>query len=47
MGHLDEEVMAQVNNAIAVSFGLHEGVRSSPHDMPGAAASVEPNQAKG
>ena len=27
MGHLDEEVMAEVNNAIAVSFGLHEGIR--------------------
>ncbi len=27
MGHLDESVMEEVNNAIAVSFGLHEGVR--------------------
>ena len=27
MGHLDEDVMAEVNNAIAVSFGLHEGFR--------------------
>ena len=27
MGHLDEEVMEEVNNAIAVSFGLHEGLR--------------------
>lgn len=27
MGHLDDAVMAEVNNAIAVSFGLHEGVR--------------------
>lgn len=27
MGHLDETVMAEVNNAIAVSFGLHEGIR--------------------
>ena len=27
MGHLDEEVMVEVNNAIAVSFGLHEGIR--------------------
>ena len=40
MGHLDEEVMAEVNNAIAVSFGLHEGNRKSddepttPHDRP-------------
>ncbi len=27
MGHLDDGVMEDVNNAIAVSFGLHEGVR--------------------
>ncbi len=27
MGHLDETVMEEVNNAIAVSFGLHEGIR--------------------
>jgi len=27
MGHLDDDVMEEVNNAIAVSFGLHEGVR--------------------
>ncbi len=27
MGHLDEGVMEEVNNAIAVSFGLHEGIR--------------------
>ena len=35
MGHLDEDVMAEVNNAIAVSFGLHEGIRrgeEAPHD---------------
>ena len=38
MGHLDEEVMAEVNTAIAVSFGLHEGNRrdedtpAAPHD---------------
>ena len=38
MGHLDEDVMAEVNNAIAVSFGLHEGIRrdeeppATPHD---------------
>lgn len=29
MGHLDETVMAEVNNAIAVSFGLHEGSRDT------------------
>ena len=40
MGHLDEEVMAEVNNAIAVSFGLHEGLRreedsaTAHHDRP-------------
>ena len=27
MGHLDDAVMEEVNNAIAVSFGLHEGQR--------------------
>lgn len=27
MGHLDDDVMDKVNNAIAVSFGLHEGIR--------------------
>ena len=27
MGHLDDDVMEEVNNAIAVSFGLHEGIR--------------------
>ena len=40
MGHLDEDVMAEVNNAIAVSFGLHEGLRRDEdsaavhHDRP-------------
>ena len=40
MGHLDEEVMAEVNTAIAVSFGLHEGNRrdedtpATPNDRP-------------
>ncbi len=33
MGHLDEAVMEEVNNAIAVSFGLHEGVRRT-EDTP-------------
>lgn len=32
MGHLDEAVMEEVNNAIAVSFGLHEGIRRSEDD---------------
>ena len=35
MGHLDEAVMEEVNNAIAVSFGLHEGIRrgeDTPHE---------------
>lgn len=31
MGHLDDEVMEAVNNAIAVSFGLHEGIREPAH----------------
>ena len=29
MGHLDDEVMEEVNNAIAVSFGLQQGLRES------------------
>ena len=32
MGHLDEAVMEEVNNAIAVSFGLHEGIRRGDED---------------
>ena len=42
MGHLDEEVMAEVNTAIAVSFGLYEGNRrdedtpATPHDRSDA-----------
>ena len=38
MGHLDEAMMRPINNAIAVSFGLHEGNRrdedtpAAPHD---------------
>ena len=35
MGHLDDSVMEEVNNAIAVSFGLHEGIRrgeDTPYD---------------
>lgn len=32
MGHLDEEVMAEVNNAIAVSFGLQERSGRSEED---------------
>ena len=34
MGHLDEDVMAEVNNAIAVSFGLHEGIRRDEDPAP-------------
>ena len=34
MGHLDEDVMAEVNNAIAVSFGLHEGIRRDEDTPP-------------
>ncbi len=33
MGHLEQDVMEEVNNAIAVSFGLHEGVRR-PEEPP-------------
>ena len=36
MGHLDDDVMDKVNNAIAVSFGLHEGIR-----QPAAGIAVE------
>ena len=32
MGHLDDSVMEEVNNAIAVSFGLHEGLRNPPYE---------------
>lgn len=32
MGHLDETVMEEVNNAIAVSFGLHEGIRRAEEE---------------
>ncbi len=39
MGHLDEAVMEEVNNAIAVSFGLHEGIRRSEEESREAAAS--------
>jgi len=34
MGHLDDDVMEEVNNAIAVSFGLHEGVREPVKEAP-------------
>ncbi len=34
MGHLDEAVMEEVNNAIAVSFGLHEGIRRGEDETP-------------
>ena len=34
MGHLDETVMAEVNNAIAVSFGLHEAAGTPAAGMP-------------
>ena len=41
MGHLDDDVMEKVNNAIAVSFGLHEGLRS-PADRPARDPVKEP-----
>ncbi len=34
MGHLDDAVMEEVNNAIAVSFGLHEGIRRAEEPAP-------------
>ena len=42
MGHLDDRMMNEVNTAIAVSFGLHEGNRrdedtpATPNDRPDA-----------
>ncbi|MBE6585222.1 MAG: type II toxin-antitoxin system PemK/MazF family toxin [Ruminococcaceae bacterium] len=33
MGHLDDDVMEAVNNAIAVSFGLHEGIREPVREI--------------
>ena len=43
MGHLDEEAMRAVDNAIAVSFGLTGGLRVSPAPKiaPAAAALEE------
>ena len=41
MGHLDEDVMEEVNNAIAVSFGLHEGIRR-PEEPPMQAPARRP-----
>ncbi len=46
MGHLDGAVMTQVNNAIAVSFGLgadYPGIGISPDATHGAVASVADN----
>ncbi len=31
MGHLDETVMRQVNNAISISFGLPEPIEATPN----------------
>ena len=45
MGHLDETVMEEVNNAIAVSFGLHEGIRRGEGEREEPHASREPLQA--
>ncbi len=39
MGHLDDAVMEEVNNAIAVSFGLHEGQREA-HTTPESGSRV-------
>ena len=35
MGHVDENMMNQVDNAIAVSFGLPQGLGSTPLGGPG------------
>ncbi len=43
MGHLDEAVMEEVNNAIAVSFGLHEGIRRGDSDGGHTSATVHHN----
>ena len=43
MGHLDETVMEEVNNAIAVSFGLHEGIRRGEGDGGHTSATVHHN----
>lgn len=58
MGHLDERMMAQVNNAISVSFGLADpadlGYRRARshrvytgHDTPSVAAAAEHNETIG
>ncbi len=58
MGHLDERMMAQVNNAISVSFGLadaaDQGYRRARshrvytgHDAPSVAAAAEQNETIG
>ena len=45
MGHLDEEVMRAVDNAIAVSFGLDGGLRplrrTAAEERPAAAVAAE------
>ena len=33
MGHLDETVMQQVNNAISISFGLPEPIEAAPNRL--------------
>ncbi len=43
MGHLDDDIMEEVNNAIAVSFGLHEGIREP---MQAASREHTPDSAK-
>ena len=39
MGHLDERLMGEINNAIAVSFGLGEAAASMTAAMPEASGS--------
>lgn len=42
MGHLDENLMDQVNSAIAVSFGLPEFAAPTPRPRPAAAITAQP-----
>ncbi len=47
MGHLDDDIMNEVNSAIAISFGLG-GILTPEEqyaDMPGAAAVLQPGEA--
>lgn len=47
MGHLDENVMLEVNNAIAVSFGLREEVHAPASTRSHAAVAQDEHSAQG